>query len=211
LLARSLGTLGRWPEARAAQAEVVELLGDAASADDLVALAELMIVGTGGYVSPDAEAALARARGLAPANPLARYYSALGLAQAGQLEQAAGLWEGLRVEGPADAPWMEAVEAQLAALSHEPGPDADEIDAAGAMSADERQAMIEGMVGGLAERLAAEGGPAEDWARLIRALAVLGRGDEAAEARDAAAEAYAGDTAALAVIAAAAADAGLAP
>jgi cytochrome c-type biogenesis protein CcmH len=106
---------------------------------------------------------------------------------------------------------MEAVEAQLAALSHEPGPDADEFEAAGAMSADERQAMIEGMVGGLAEGLAAEGGPAEDWARLIRALAVLGRGDEAAEARDAAAEAHAGDAAALAVIAAAAADAGLAP
>ena len=34
--------------------------------------------------------------------------------------------------------------------------------------------MIESMVDGLAQRLATEGGPASDWAQLIRALGVLG-------------------------------------
>ena len=49
--------------------------------------------------------------------------------------------------------------------------------------------MIRGMVEGLAGRLADEGGPAEDWARLIASLGVLGETERAAailaEARDA--------------------------
>ena len=40
--------------------------------------------------------------------------------------------------------------------------------------------MIEGMVSGLAERLAQDGGPPEDWARLIRAYGVLGQQQAAA-------------------------------
>jgi cytochrome c-type biogenesis protein CcmH len=48
------------------------------------------------------------------------------------------------------------------------------------MSMDERMEMIQGMVSGLAERLATEGGPPSDWARLISAYGVLGRTDTAA-------------------------------
>ena len=39
--------------------------------------------------------------------------------------------------------------------------------------------MIQGMVDGLAARLADEGGPPEDWAQLVRALMVLGDEDRA--------------------------------
>jgi cytochrome c-type biogenesis protein CcmH len=53
------------------------------------------------------------------------------------------------------------------------------MQAAEAMSADDRQAMIQGMVEGLATRLATEGGPPEDWARLIAALGVLGQTERA--------------------------------
>jgi cytochrome c-type biogenesis protein CcmH len=70
--------------------------------------------------------------------------------------------------------------------------------------------MIEGMVDGLAERLAAEGGPPEDWARLIRSLGVLGRRDEAAAILLEARQVHAGDAAGLAAIDAAGRDAGLA-
>jgi cytochrome c-type biogenesis protein CcmH len=66
------------------------------------------------------------------------------------------------------------------------------------------------MVSGLGERLAAEGGPPEDWAQLIRSLGVLGRRDEAARILAEARDAHAGDAAALASIEAAARDAGLA-
>ena len=47
------------------------------------------------------------------------------------------------------------------------------------MSAEDRSAMIESMVKGLAERLSTEGGPPEEWARLLRALSVLGRFEDA--------------------------------
>lgn len=39
--------------------------------------------------------------------------------------------------------------------------------------------MIQGMVSGLSDRLATEGGPVEDWAQLISALGVLGQMDQA--------------------------------
>jgi cytochrome c-type biogenesis protein CcmH len=39
--------------------------------------------------------------------------------------------------------------------------------------------MISGMVSGLADRLATEGGPANDWARLITAYGALGDIDNA--------------------------------
>ena len=39
--------------------------------------------------------------------------------------------------------------------------------------------MIEGMVAGLSDRLATDGGPPEEWAQLIGALGVLERTDQA--------------------------------
>ena len=48
------------------------------------------------------------------------------------------------------------------------------------MTPEDRQAMIQGMVDGLADRLATEGGPVEDWARLITSLGVLGETDRRA-------------------------------
>ena len=51
--------------------------------------------------------------------------------------------------------------------------------------------MIAGMVEGLAERLAADGGSAAEWSRLIRAYMVLGEQQKAREALAAAEAAYA--------------------
>jgi cytochrome c-type biogenesis protein CcmH len=47
------------------------------------------------------------------------------------------------------------------------------------MAEEDRTAMIEGMVSGLAERLATEGGSVSEWARLISAYGVLGRQEDA--------------------------------
>jgi cytochrome c-type biogenesis protein CcmH len=220
LLARSLAATGRWPEARAAQAEVVALLGEAAAAQDLVDLAELGIMAAGGYVSPESEAALARTLDLDPAHPAGRYYSGLALMQAGRPDLAHAVFAALLAEGPADAPWIEAVRAGLAEAARQaglaprpdaPGPGAADLEAAAAMTPEERQAMIEGMVASLGQRLAADGGPPEDWARLIRALGVLGRRDEAAEIAAEARAAHAGDAAGLAAIEAASREAGVGP
>ncbi|MEZ5798434.1 MAG: hypothetical protein R3D63_13725 [Paracoccaceae bacterium] len=83
--------------------------------------------------------------------------------------------------------------------------------AAADMSAEDRQAMIEGMVGQLQERLASEGGSAEEWAKLINALGVLGRKDEAQAIYDEAKGRFAGRDGDLSALAAAAQGAGLTP
>ena len=79
-----------------------------------------------------------------------------------------------------------------------------------ALADQQRQQMIRGMVTQLETRLAEQGGTAEEWARLITALARLG---DAAHAREIWTEAqgrFAGRPEALAAIARAAAEAGLA-
>jgi cytochrome c-type biogenesis protein CcmH len=48
------------------------------------------------------------------------------------------------------------------------------------MTPEERMDMIRGMVAGLSDRLATEGGSPDEWARLIRAYGVLGETDRAA-------------------------------
>lgn len=69
------------------------------------------------------------------------------------------------------------------------GPTAADIAAAQDMTAEDRMAMIQGMVDGLSARLADEGGTAQEWGRLISALGVLGETGRAQtiyrEARDA--------------------------
>ncbi len=222
LLARSLASLGRWSEARAAQERLVGLLGDAATAQDHVDLAELSVLAAGGYVSPESEAALSRALALDPANAVGRYYSGLTLLQGGRPDLAYRLWTALLAEGPADAPWIAAIRAQIGEVARmagmpppeasgaaPPGPGAADLEAAEEMTPEDRQGMIEGMVASLAERLGTAGGPPEDWARLVRSLGVLGRRDEAAAVLAEAREKHAGDAAALALLDAAAAEAGL--
>jgi cytochrome c-type biogenesis protein CcmH len=56
------------------------------------------------------------------------------------------------------------------------------------------------MVSGLAERLSTEGGPPEDWARLIGAFVVLGRVEDAQAIYDEALDVFAGQPEALAVL-----------
>jgi cytochrome c-type biogenesis protein CcmH len=85
------------------------------------------------------------------------------------------------------------------------GPTADDIAAAQDMDPEDQQAMIENMVAGLADRLATDGGPPEDWARLIGAQIVLGRRDDAQVIYDEARGVFADVPAALAILDAAAA------
>jgi cytochrome c-type biogenesis protein CcmH len=234
LLVRSFGALGRFPEARSAQERVLAILGDRAGADEHVGLAELMIAAAGGYVSPEAEAALARALQMDPMNPPGRYYSGLTLLQGGRPDLAYRLWTGLIEEGPPDAPWIRAIEAEIddvalmagmprpgagvpgMALAPAPGleetiPPAAALPPGATMPEpdDETAMMIEGMVASLGARLATEGGSADEWAQLIRSLGVLGRIGEAAAIWTEAQEAFEDDRTALLTLREAARDARL--
>jgi cytochrome c-type biogenesis protein CcmH len=79
----------------------------------------------------------------------------------------------------------------------QPGPSAADIAAANEMSPEQRNTMIRGMVGRLAERLKQDGSDVEGWLRLLRAYAVLGEHDKARNAADDARRALAGDPAKL--------------
>ncbi len=176
------------------QAGLIEGLGDAATPDDLVFLADLMINAAGGYVSPEAERALETALRRDPRNPLARFFTGLMLAQTDRPDLAFRIWEQLLQDGPPDAPWIAPIRSQIEFVAMRAGvnytlppagagagprlTDAD-IEAARGMAPEERAAMIEGMVMGLSQRLATQGGSAEDWARLIAAHGVLGNLDQA--------------------------------
>lgn len=222
LLARSLASLNRWAEARAAQERVVKLLGADATASDLVDLAEAQVIAANGYVSPEAEAVLGRALGLDPEHPVARYYSALTLLQGGRPDLAYRLWGRLVAEGPDDAPWIPPARAGLAEaarLTGQPDPDgetqapagptAKDMLAAEDLTPEARDSMVEGMVGQLSRRLATEGGPPRDWAQLIRSLGVLGRQEEAAAILGEARTTFAGNEDALALVEAAGREAGV--
>jgi len=60
--------------------------------------------------------------------------------------------------------------------------------------------MIAGMVQGLSDRLATEGGPVEDWARLIRSLGVLERVGDANAIYQEAQSVFSGDPQALQIL-----------
>jgi cytochrome c-type biogenesis protein CcmH len=150
-----------------------------------------------GGVSDEVESLLARALALDPANTEARYYLGLAHADRGEAAEALALWEQLLTDAPANAPWREALPAQIAALRGEaPGasPGAPDISA---------------MVDGLAARLAQSPDDLEGWVMLVRAYAVLGQADNARSALSSARTFFADDAQALAMLSAQAAASGL--
>lgn len=117
-----------------------------------------------------------------------------------------------KIEAAAQAPVGAVAAAQDAPTGTAlPGPSAEQMQDAQALTPEERQSMIEGMVNGLVERLQAEGGSAAEWSRAVSSLATLGKADRAKEVLALAQTALAGDAAGLAAVAQAAEAAGVAP
>jgi cytochrome c-type biogenesis protein CcmH len=75
------------------------------------------------------------------------------------------------------------------------GPNAEQMAAAQDMNPGDRQAMIEGMVSGLAQRLKQNPKDRAGWERLIRARMVLGQSSQAAADYRAARQAFSGSPA----------------
>ena len=191
LLALHEFRIGKYRAARKAHTRIMKVVGDKVTAKDYIDFAEVMIFATNGYVSPEAEITLSQALKLKPNDGRTRYYSGLAMAQNGRADVAYRLWEGLLKEGPQDAAWIPLIKSQiddvarLAGINMSnqplPGPTTDQINAASEMTKEGRKKMIRGMVAGLGERLATNGGTMNEWARLIRALGVLGETARASE------------------------------
>lgn len=220
LLARHEGALRNYAAAAAAQAHLVEIRGDDATVGDLQLLADFMVAATAGQVSPEAEQVVRRIIARDDQNLAARYYLGLLYAETDRPDIAFRLWRGL-VDSGQGGIHVELARAQIEdaamragvnyTLPEAPGPSAADIEAAGDMTAADREAMIRGMVDGLAQRLASQGGPVEDWARLITSLATLGETDQAGAILAEARQVFAASAAAMAQLDAAAASAGLSP
>lgn len=155
---------------------------------------EVLVLAKDGLVSGEAQAAFEQAIKLDAASPKARFYLARAAVQDGQIEKAKAAYAELISLSPPDAPWVEAVKQELAALDGAPPP------AGPQDTAQIGPEAIAGMVAGLASRLEAQGGTAEEWARLMRSYAVLGQRDKAMAATRRAREALAQDSAALKTI-----------
>jgi len=226
LLARNEASLGNTGAARAAQERLIAAKGDSAAAADHAFMADLMITAAGGYVSSEAESSLRTALSLDPGQSEARYYLGVYYAQVDRPDAAFRTWEALLRDSPPGAVWVAPLRDQIVdaaaraginytlpdaprAPAETTGPTAEQVEAAGDMTDEGRQDMIRGMVDGLLARLADEGGPPEDWARLIASLGVLGQTERAQAIWDEAQATFAGQPDALAMLRAAAGRAGL--
>ncbi len=163
-------------------------------------LAESLIAGAGGMVSPEALALLTRLDGIVPGEPRVGYYLGLAAAQSGDVAGATERWRQLLAAAPADVPWrsamVEAIRGAAARLGIEvetmlaatpgaaPQPGAAEAAAIAALPPEERQGRIREMVDGLQARLEADGGDVEGWSRLAQARGVLGEREAALAAWD---------------------------
>ncbi|PDT85381.1 c-type cytochrome biogenesis protein CcmI [Sinorhizobium sp. BJ1] len=180
---------GRVDDAVGAYDHAIRLLGPTAAR--LGGYAEALIVQSGGLVTAAAQDALKKALALDANDPRSEFYLALGLKQEGKHGDALAAFRKLAGRSPAGAPWLPLVNQHIAELSADkPGaggealgnPTSEDIAAAEGMSAGDRQAMIRGMVDGLAGRLKENPDNFEGWMRLVRAYVVLDQRDKAEDA-----------------------------
>jgi cytochrome c-type biogenesis protein CcmH len=185
--------------------------------------AEALVGVAKGTVTQEAKDAFDKAIIADPAEPRARYFEALWMAQHGQEKQALDKWIALARSAPADAAWQAdlrrqigetsaklgvavpanlavAPAAQAAPLGAPPALDNGTMQAASALPAADRQAMVDQMVEGLAKKLQANPKDADGWVRLLRSRMVLKQGDQAGRELTTARRALAGSAADLAMV-----------
>ena len=206
LLSNYHATSGRTTEALTAIKKAHDLAPD--NPYVLLQYAEALIPTQNNIVSAQASDLFNKALAADPRNPRARYYLALAKAQANDVRGAIQDWVDLISISPPDAPWLTTVRSQIVAASKElgvdprsfepsaaalamgpspseptaQGPSRQDVEAASQMTAEERQAMIRGMVQRLADRLEEKPDDPKGWRRLANAYRVLGEDAKAAEA-----------------------------
>jgi cytochrome c-type biogenesis protein CcmH len=208
LLARGLQELGRHDDAVRAYDHALLLNPDNATL--LSAKGEAIVLAAQGSVTPDARETFDAALAADAGDPRARYYLALGEAQAGRIRDALDAWVALAEDAPPQAPWLPAVRQRIVAVAGDlgidpdsvlpetaaapprapamaggggqPGPTQEDVAAAAEMSAGDRDAMIRGMVQRLADRLEEDPADLAGWVRLARAYSVLGEAEKETDA-----------------------------
>jgi len=195
--------LGRFDDAVKARRNALRLNGTTAERE--AAFGEALVFAANGLVTAEAKAAFERAVALDANGVQARYFLGLAAEQDGDRSQAAATWRALIEAAPPDAPWIDLLRRALARVDRAgaPGgssggasnaPSDEQVAASSQLAPEQRQAMIQGMVERLSERLHRDGGAdVEGWLRLVRSYMVLGQPDKARAAVVDARRALAGD------------------
>ena len=173
LLARSYIMLQRFDEAADAFARAATLQPN--DPDPLMGRGEAELFAADGMVTQRAETTFRAVLALDPKHPGARYYLALGRSQAGQLREALDAWLALAADSPADAPWQEALQAQIRdtakVLNIDPATVLPKAPATAEAAAPEVD--VRAMVDRLTARLKQNPDDFDGWMRLGRARGVL--------------------------------------
>ena len=194
--------LGRFDDAVKARRNALRLNGT--SAEREAAFGEALVFAANGVVTAEAKAAFEQAVALDANSVQARYFLGLAAEQDGDRAQAAATWRALIEAAPPDAPWIDLLRRALARVDRAgaPGgsnggassrPSDEQVAASSELAPGQRQAMIQGMVERLSERLHRDGADVEGWLRLVRSYVVLGQPDKARAAVVDARRALAGD------------------
>jgi cytochrome c-type biogenesis protein CcmH len=208
--------LGKFYKAIEAYQKAVELQKDNALVRAM--LGEAMVKAAGGKVTEEALETFDAVLALKPDDERAHFFKGLAYEQKGNAQAALDAWLKLYEIAPKDADWASDlrlriedlakakqidVSARLAALSkpaattpphpgaEQRGPSAEDIENAKQMAPEDQNAMVRGMVDGLASRL--EGAPDDPngWIMLIRSHMALNEPDKARAALERASKALA--------------------
>jgi cytochrome c-type biogenesis protein CcmH len=205
-LGRAYALAGRFERSADTYRQAIQRHQDVAELHS--ALGEALVMASDGIVGPEARAAFDQALALDAADARARFYGGLAMLQRGERQGALDTWIGVIEDAPADAPWLPDLRQRTAALAEDLGLDPERtlpasragggVAAAGArttngptdqqmraveaMPEEERQAMIRGMVDGLAARLEQQPDDVQGWRMLGRSFAALGETARSAEA-----------------------------
>ena len=198
LYARTESMLNQWDSARDAynRAMALGLRGP----NVLASYGEMLVLGQQGLVSPAARDAFVQALKADPKHPVARYYVALGDAQAGEVKRAIAEWMQLAADLPSDSTMRPAIAQQVAEAAQSGGiaapslPKGTTSEARAAPRADTatpsdaapippaQRKQIVAMVAQLAAKLQAQPNDLDGWMRLGRSYVVLGHKNKAADA-----------------------------
>ncbi len=154
--------LGRYEDGVNAYRRILALSGPSAVVE--TDLAEVLLLAANGAGSEEAMDLLRRAAERDASVVRPRLYLAAELMRMGDYAEAQAWWQEAIDLAKGGEPWLAAARQGLAVA-----------EAGGVDTAAEQQAeMIRGMVSGLSERLAADGGTVEEWTQLVRSYLVLG-------------------------------------
>ena len=208
MLGWSFFETGRFAESATAYRKATQLAPD--NAEYWSSLGEaLVLAGSGEKIPADASAAFKKALSLDPKDPRSRYFLGVEQDMDGRHAEAIETWFALLKDTPAGAPWEADVRKTIeqvaekekidvkarlaalrpaapagpaAALNGIPGPSREQMAAASQLPSGQQEAMVRGMVDGLAAKLQANPKQPDRWMMLIRSRMMLGQGREAAQA-----------------------------